>query len=295
MVLPTVTGSDIGNLVPGASEIAVVGHGGQKLVFRIRLGGGVYALKVAALPDDFDANGADDDDTVLRARRETAIMRECTSPYIIKPGPIDLGTAQIGGQNVLYFSEEFIEGLTLADMIRQNGPLPVDSLIRLAQQVSLAIDELWCLGKIHRDIKPSNIMTRAGSGDFVLLDTGLAFDVTGESISSGFLVGTMAYFSPEQFDYTSRRVMDFRSDMFSLGVTLYEAATAQHPFMSATNSAAHLYSRITKLNPPVPSSINPAIPAALDLVILRMMGKFPHLRFRRMSQLHSALGSLWEG
>jgi serine/threonine-protein kinase len=292
MALPTISEAEIGRLVPGSSDISSVGAGGQKLVYRVRLAQDVFALKIALLPDDFDPSASDADDTVLRARRETEIMRECTSPYIVKPGPIDLGTAALAGQNLLYFSEEFIDGQNLAEVLRREGHLQVDSLIRLAQQMSLAIEELWSLGKIHRDIKPSNIMRRSGSGDFVLLDTGLAFDIAGESISAGFLVGTMAYFSPEQFDYTSRRVMDFRSDMFSLGVTLYEAATGEHPFLSATKSMAHLYTKISKLNPPPPSSINSAIPPALDRIILRMMGKYPHLRYRRMAQIHNALSSL---
>jgi eukaryotic-like serine/threonine-protein kinase len=292
MALPNITEADIGDLIPGSSDIARVGAGGQKLVYRVRLAQGVFALKLASLPDDFDPGAADADDTVLRARRETEIMKECVSPYIVKPGPVDLGTTMISGQNVLYFSEEFIDGRNLTDVLNQEGPLQVDSLIRLAQQMCVAIEELWSLGKIHRDIKPGNIMRRSGSGDFVMLDTGLAFDVAGESISAGFLVGTMAYFSPEQFDYSSRRVMDFRSDMFSLGVTLYEVATGQHPFLSATRSMAHLYTKISRFNPPAPSSINTAIPPALDRIILRMMGKSPHLRYRRMAQLHDALGSL---
>jgi serine/threonine-protein kinase len=292
MALPILNEADIGSLIPGSYEIVRVGAGGQKLVYRVRLEQDVFALKLASLPDDFDPGAADADDTVLRARRETAIMKECTSPYIVKPGPIDLSTTVLAGQNLLYFSEEFINGQNLAEVLTQEGPLQVGSLIRLARQMSLAIEELWSLGKIHRDIKPSNIMRRDGTGDFVLLDTGLAFDIAGESISAGFLVGTMAYFSPEQFDYSSRRVMDFRSDMFSLGVTLYEAATGVHPFLSATKSVAHLYTKISKLNPPAPSSINTAIPPALDQIILRMMGKSPHLRYRRMAQVHDALSSL---
>ena len=292
MALPILNEADIGSLIPGSYEIVRVGAGGQKLVYRVRLEQDVFALKLASLPDDFDPGAADADDTVLRARRETAIMKECTSPYIVKPGPIDLSTTVLAGQNLLYFSEEFINGQNLAEVLTQEGPLQVGSLIRLARQMSLAIEELWSLGKIHRDIKPSNIMRRDGTGDFVLLDTGLAFDIAGESISAGFLVGTMAYFSPEQFDYSSRRVMDFRSDMFSLGVTLYEAATGVHPFLSATKSVAHLYTKISKLNPRAPSSINTAIPPALDQIILRMMGKSPHLRYRRMAQVHDALSSL---
>ncbi len=216
-------------------------------------------------------------------------MQECKSPHIVKMGPIELSTASLTGQNILYFSEEFIEGQTLGDVLRQRGPLPVPSLVQLAQQMCAAIDELWSLGKIHRDIKPGNIMQRSDGANYVLLDAGLAFDVAGESISAGFLVGTMAYFSPEQFDYLNRRVMDFRSDMFSLGVTLYEAATGQHPFFSPATSVPHLFTKITSFNPPPPSSLNAAVPKSLDQIILRMMGKSPHLRYRRISQLQDAL------
>jgi len=289
MALPTITEQNIKDLLPSVTAAIPAGHGGQKIVFRIDLGAQSFALKFALLSDTFQPDIADIDETVLRARRETQIMQECQSPHIVKAGPIELGTAQIDGQNVLYFSEELIDGQALSDVLQQNGPLPSVSVVQLGQQMCSAIDELWSLGKIHRDIKPGNIMRRSDGATYVLLDAGLAFDVAGESISAGFLVGTMAYFSPEQFDYTNRRVMDFRSDMFSLGVTLYEAATGRHPFFSPTASTPHPFTKITKHNPPPPSSINQAIPASLDKVILRMMGKFPHLRYRRISQLQEAL------
>jgi serine/threonine-protein kinase len=86
--------------------------------------------------------------------------------------------------------------------------------------------------------------------------------------------------------------MDFRSDIFSLGVTLYEAATGQHPFFSPTTSIPHLFTKITKHNPPPPSSLNATLPATLDKVILRMMGKSPHLRYRRIEQLREALAQV---
>jgi eukaryotic-like serine/threonine-protein kinase len=289
MTLPTITEQNIIDLLPAVTSAVPAGRGGQKIVFRIELDGRPFALKFALLSGAFQADIADIDETVLRARRETQIMQECKSPYMVKAGPVELGTASIAGQNVLYFSEEFINGRSLSEVIGQNGALPTASVVQLGRQMCSAIDELWSLGKIHRDIKPGNIMQRADGTTHVLLDAGLAFDVAGESISAGFLVGTMAYFSPEQFDYTNRRVMDFRSDIFSLGVTLYEAATGQHPFFSPTTSTPHLFTKITKHNPPAPSSINPAIPGSLDKVILRMMGKSPHLRYRRVSQLQEAL------
>lgn len=290
MALPGISEQDVKSLLPAAKSVDYLTHGGQKMVFRVELDGQAFVLKFALLSASFQPDAADIDDVVLRARRETQIMQECKSPHIVKMGPIELSTASLNGQNVLYFSEEFIEGQTLGDVIQQRGPLPVPSLVGLAQQMCAAIDELWSLGKIHRDIKPGNIMQRSDGSNYVLLDAGLAFDVAGESISAGFLVGTMAYFSPEQFDYSSRRVMDYRSDMFSLGVTLYEAATGRHPFYSPTASAPHLFTKITTLNPPAPSTLNAAVPKSLDQIILRMMGKSPHLRYRRISQLQDALG-----
>ena len=86
--------------------------------------------------------------------------------------------------------------------------------------------------------------------------------------------------------------MDFRSDLFSLGVTLYQAATGQHPFFSPNTSTPHLFTRITKYIPPAPSSIVPSIPESLDRVIQRMMGKSPHLRYRRIEQLEAALANV---
>jgi len=292
MPLPVITEENIQQLLPEVESATPIGRGGQKVVFRIVYKADPLALKFALLPATFQADNADIDETVLRAQRETQIMQDCDSPHIVKLGSIPLGTAVIDGQNVLYFSEELIEGSALNELLRLNGPLPAAEVVKLGQQMCSAIGELWSLGKIHRDIKPGNIMRREADGNYVLLDAGLAFDVAGESISAGFMVGTMAYFSPEQFDYTSRRTMDFRSDIFSLGVTLYEAATGQHPFFSPNTSTPHLFTKITKHVPPPPSSLAAGISDAVDRIILRMMGKSPHLRYRKLEQLVAALGSL---
>jgi serine/threonine-protein kinase len=294
MPLPNITEGDIKALIPEIKSAALIGHGGQKVVFRAIYNDQPIALKFALLSDTFNPENEDIDETVLRAQRETQIMQECTSPHMVKLGPIGLATACTADQNVLYFSEEFIDGQALKEVLKNEGPMQTDDVVRLGLHMCSAIADLWSLGKIHRDIKPGNIMRRADGTGYVLLDAGLAFDVAGESISAGFSVGTMAYFSPEQFDYTNRRTMDFRSDIFSLGVTLYEAATGQHPFFSPTTSAPHLFSKITKHNPAPPSSLNAAIPVALDNVILRMLGKSPHLRYRRIDQLREALAQVQE-
>jgi serine/threonine-protein kinase len=216
-------------------------------------------------------------------------MRDCSSQYMVKLGPLGLTYGTVGTQSLVFFSEEFIDGISVKSVAQQGRQLSIPEVVKLGLQMTDAISALWEIGKVHRDIKPGNIMREAASGNFILLDAGLAFDIVGESLSAGFPVGTMPYFSPEQFDYSNRRILDFRSDMFSLGTTLYEAATRRHPFWAPGDSAAVLYSRITKAAPTRPRDLNQEIPEGLERVILRMLGKSPHLRYRKCAQLISDL------
>ena len=285
---PNLTAEQIAGAFPDMQNPQLLGKGGQKTVFRAEIDGQPYALKLALLPQEVDSEEAQFADVTARASREVEIMRDCMSPYVVKLGPIGLSFIEIDDVKLLYFTEELIEGDSLRAVLDQERQLDPASVVRLGIQIAQAITELWSLGKIHRDIKPGNIMRRI-SGDFVLLDAGLAFDVVGESLSAGFLVGTLPYFSPEQFDYSSRRVLDFRSDLFSLGVTLYETAGGVHPFWSRGEDSRSVFNKITAYNPPPPSSQNPAITPALDRIILRLLGKSPHLRYRKTEQLIAAL------
>jgi eukaryotic-like serine/threonine-protein kinase len=289
--LPSLTPAQVAVLVPQASDIENLGSGGQKLVFRGTIGGTVYALKFSKLPtsplDDLDEFAASD--IAIRAKREVETMRECTSPHMVKLGPVGLSFGSAAGQQLVFFSEEHIHGSDLKTHLRSNGKFPAQEVGKLGRHIGAAIKALWEFSKIHRDIKPANIMRRDSNGDYVLLDAGLAFDIDGESISA-VPVGTPAYFSPEQFEFTNRRtVMDFRSDMFSLGTTMYFLATATHPFWSPGDGALSIYSKITGFNPLPPSSIVEGFPETLDEVIMRLLGKSPHLRFRTCDQLITAL------
>lgn len=293
--LPVLTPGEVATVVTSAKEIEPIGSGGQKVVFRARIDGGVYALKFALLPPDVESDDLSSSDVAARAAREVETMRDCSSPFMVKLGPVGLTFVTIGHQKLLYFSEEFVDGDNLRTLLDQQGTLAPSEVVQLGIQISSAIQELWALGKIHRDIKPGNIMRRRQTGDFVLLDAGLAFDVAGESLSAGFLVGTKPYFSPEQFDYNSRRILDFRSDMFSLGVTLYEALTGRHPFWVRGDSSPSLFTKIRTHNPPAPGTIMSRVPPPLDRVVLRMLGKFPHLRYRKCEQLIAALREVQAG
>jgi len=290
--LPNLTPEQVAQLVPGASDIELVGPGGQKVVFKGTIAGEQYALKFAKvpeLPEDLETEDFPMSDVAVRAQREVKTMRDCTSRHMVKLGPIGLEFTTIDDQSLLLFSEQFIVGRNLRTILRSDGRFDPAQIVTLGLHIVDAIQALWDLGKIHRDIKPANIMRREGDDEYVLLDAGFAFDVVGESLSIA-PVGTPPYFSPEQFAFTNRRtVMDFRSDLFSLGVTMYELATGQHPFWTPGDTSRSLFNRITTHNPPPPSTIVPGFPQDLDDMILRMLGKSPHVRYRRCQQLIDAL------
>ena len=290
MRLPQIDAEAVARLIPGVTDVELIDQGGQKLVFKARLGEQLYALKFLLLIAGNTNEDGEIETVRARADREVSIMQTCTSPYMVKLGPIGMEIATIEKQDIVYFSEELISGDSLKVVLSKQS-LDVASTIDLGLQIGNAIDALWEIEKVHRDIKPGNIMRR-DDGSFVLLDAGLAFDLGGDSLSVGMVVGTFIYCSPEQFDYSNRRALDFRSDMFSLGVTMYEACTGQHPFYRSGLTESRIFSGILTHQPPQPNSINPNIPPELGDIIIKMMGKSPHLRFRKMEQLVKALEAL---
>jgi len=300
MALPNLTKADIQAAITVIEAIDEPLRGGQKLVFPCTISGERYALKVMltnpsqAQPDDADQSGEQDDEVTARARREVEIMGRCTTPYLVRLGPILLTQAEIKGQSVVYFTEEWIDGRNLGDILEQDGPLPIAELIQLGKNITEAIRELWSLQKIHRDIKPGNIMRRDANGEFVLLDMGLAFDLEDESLTVlGGLPGTSIYFSPERVEFAKKRQMDFRSDLFSLGIVLYEATTGHHPFWRRGMDSMAAVGRILTVPPfEPPSAYRQEVPTELEAAILRLLAKRPHLRYRTCEQLITALESV---
>ena len=299
MACPNLTEAEVTAAIPGLLKVKYIGDGGQKRVFRATINGIVCAIKFmspsvqSAVPGDFaSADVSTTDEVTARARREVDTMRQCNTPYLVKPGPAGLMSVTINGGEILYFSEEFIEGENLADYLKRQGKLSVPDIVRLASQMTTAIGTLWALGKIHRDIKPSNIMRRNGSGDFVLLDMGLVFDLGGASYSMGPM-GTAIYFSPEQTDFQNRRsVLDFRSDVFSLGIVLYQMVTGRHPFLHNANTSWDVLRNIQAMTPELPRKLRPEMPTELNDLILRMLGKRPSLRYRTIEALLTAIRSI---
>lgn len=297
MASPTLQSSDVLAILPSAQNIVHVGDGGQKRVFRAEIKSITYAIKflrptvqqvaTSAVADDMSVV----DDVTARATREVETLGQCTTPYLVKPGPIGLTVVEVKGEKLLYFTEEFIDGDALTALLRTHDLLNPQELVKLGTHVTLAIQELWGLHKIHRDVKPGNIMRRK-TGDFVLLDMGLVFDLDDRSFSLG-PVGTFAYFSPEQMDFKNRRsVLDSRSDMFSLGIVLYQMATGQHPFAAGAANSWEVLTNIQTMIPVPPKQLRADLPDELNSIILRLLGKRPALRYRSPNMLLDAFQSV---
>ncbi len=297
MALPQLQPSDIESIIPNCRVNGDQLNGGQKIVFPCSVHGENCAVKFVLLnnlSDDLDGTVTSKIEA-LRARveREITIMRKVDSPNIVKMGSVDLTTTTYNGQNLLYYSEEWIDGQDLAHIIQESGKLPIIDAVRLCRDMVQGISELWALSKVHRDIKPQNIIRRASDGVNVLLDLGLAFDLDDKSLTQyGCVPGTKIYFSPEQLDIAHKRDIDFRSDLFSLGIVLYQALIGNHPFYTYGMPDQELFLRIMNQPIIVPNTIDTTIPKAVSDIVCRLLNKQPNGRYRKCSILLNELDQI---
>lgn len=189
---------------------------------------------------------------------------------------------EVSGSLVLVM--EYVEGQTLAQRIHNSGRLAVGTSVWVFEQALIGVERAHRMGIVHRDLKPSNIFITSGH-EIKLMDFGVAKILDNKELTqTGSMIGTLMYISPEQI---SGKDSDFRSDIYTLGVTLYEAVVGQLPFDKKTDYEymdAHLHTP-----PPRPTSIQPDIPRELEAVILKAIEKNPENRFQNALEFRSAL------
>ncbi len=182
-------------------------------------------------------------------------------------------------EQVAYMAMEFLEGQELKEIIAQGRLLPPEQVVDIISQVA---DGLWFAHQqdiVHRDVKPSNIMVMKG-GIAKITDFGIArLPNSAVKTMTGLILGSPRYMSPEQ---VIGKVIDARSDIFSLGVVLYEALTGIAPF-DGDNVNAIMYATVNT-TPPPPSSHNRSIPAMLDLIVAKAMAKLIEDRYQTVKE-----------
>ena len=221
----------------------------------------------------------------FREARSAATLR---SPNIC---PVyDVGT--IEGQ--LYLSMAYIEGRSLADELRSGRKFSLDEIALIIRKLAAALQKAHQLGIVHRDLKPGNVMLDA-DGEPVLMDFGLARRDQANDLRvtmSGVIVGSPAYMSPEQVDSDSDKVGP-PSDIYSLGVVLYEMLTGRLPFQGSILS---VIGQIANKTPPRPSEIRPELGGTpLEAICLKMMARQIDDRYGSMAEVATALDAIVSG
>jgi serine/threonine-protein kinase len=230
---------------------------------------------------------ATDPQTLKRFEREVRLTATLSHPNTVEI--YDYGRAEDG---TYYYVMEYLDGLSLAELVERHGPLPPGRVVFLLRQVCGALGEAHAAGLIHRDIKPSNIFAarRGGLGDVAkLLDFGLVLPRarTGAAPLSGEgqILGTPLFMSPEQA--TGGRELDARSDIYSLGAVAYFLLTGRPPF-EGDGGIEVLIAHARDLVVP-PSRVRPGIPEDLERVVLRCLAKDAAERFPDAESLERAL------
>jgi diguanylate cyclase (GGDEF)-like protein len=259
----------------GVDVLSELGRGATSTVYRVRRNGDEYALKV------LDSRGRGSAQTLVAFRREAALLASVNHPAV--PRIHEIGAVQ--GQP--YLVTDLVKGRSLAELLA-GGALSPDRAVAVCLDVLDALSAVHRVGLVHRDIKPQNIMV-LDDGEARLIDFGLAGRGTGAESERDAVVGTLAYSAPEQSGVLKRPV-DRRSDLYSLGVTVFECVTGQLPFIAP--DVGELLRMHATVPPPDPGTLAPGIPGTLSAIILKLLAKDPDDRYQTGEQVIQDLARL---
>src|SRR3989449_7307237 len=224
-----------------------------------------------------------DDQFIERFRREAKNAAALNHPNIVSI--YDRGEAE----DTYYIAMEFLDGRTLKELIVGRGAAPINVAVEYARQILSALRFAHRHGIVHRDIKPHNVLVDA-EGRVKVTDFGIARAGTSQMTEAGSIVGTAQYLSPEQ---ARGSPVDQRSDVYSLGIVLYELLTGTVPFTGDT--PVEIAMKHLSEVPVPPSELRDDVPDDLDLVVLRALAKDPEDRYQTAEEMNADLARIQRG
>jgi serine/threonine protein kinase len=276
-----------GQLIAGRYRVEdVLGRGGMGVVFSAMH----LQLERRVAIKFLRSQALDHPDVVERFAREARAAAKIRSEHVARV--LDVGTLENGAP---FMVMEYLAGRDLSSLVRAKGPLPIDDVIDYVLQAAEAIAEAHSLGIVHRDLKPANLFLiegeGVGSGLVKVLDFGISksaqANVDGSMTQSAAILGSPFYMSPEQM--LSSRDVDPRTDIWSIGVIMYELLTAKLPFEGET--LTQLCVAIAQQSAPSVRSIRPEVPAGLGAVVECCLERDRSRRFGSVYDLAVALGA----
>jgi len=290
---------DPGTQIARYRVVSLLGAGGMGEVYLARDESLDRSVALKVLPPDLVKN----EERVRRFVQEAKSASSLNHPHIVTI--YEIGEAEIGGddspaEKIQFIAMELVSGHTLKTLIHQEKT-DLKTLVRYIAQAADGLAKAHAAGIVHRDLKPENIMVTS-DGFAKVVDFGLAkltetassaTDLTSaptelaRATGAGVVLGTIGYMSPEQ---VQGKTVDHRSDIFSLGCVLYEAATRRRPFEA--DSDVETLHKILKERPPAIEEINPDVPGELRRVIRRCLAKSPDQRWQGMKDLALELSEL---
>src|SRR5262245_6375883 len=257
----------------------LLGRGGMGAVYMGRQISLNRPAAIKVLKPDLTSNP----EFVKRFHREAALLARLVDNHVVQI----FGAGEAEGQQ--YYAMEYVEGEDYASKVRRGHKFTIEEVLKVGESVGLALQAAWRHRIIHRDIKPSNILLTKDNQTKVM-DFGLAKNPESDLTESEVIMGTAKYMSPEQ---ATGGACDIRSDLYALGVVLYELAAGQPPFVGE-GATAIMYQHVHK-QPVPPRQVNPAIPEEVQKLILRLLQKDPDARYPSPESLVSAIRCIQEG
>jgi len=272
--------------LPNVEVLGLIGRGGMASVWKARQISLDRFVAIKVLSPQF-ASTADD---IRQFRVEAQTAAQLKHPNIVQVYDANFS------EGFYYFVMELVDGYTMGDLLRRKGNMPSDDVLVIAESVAVALDYAWSFHRtVHCDIKPDNIMADA-DGTVKVTDLGLCRTLSlikeSDKSTTDEIFGTPAYMSPEQI-YGDAHI-DYRSDIYSLGASLYHMLTGCTLFQGMDNDAM-MHAHVGGVQSPDPREFTPEVKPAIVMMLERMLAKHPDQRYKDWRQVLTDIKKIQDG